>query len=330
MLKKSFKIALCQLSVTSNKSQNIQHAISAIQSATQAPHSADLVVLPECFNSPYGTKYFPEYAEPFSDSNGIESSETLQAIAKCAKDNNVYVIAGSIPTLDNGKYYNTSTVFSDNGSLVAVHRKVHLFDIDIPGKITFKESDILSPGKNLTHFDMIRNGAKARIGLGICFDVRFAEMAQILASTYKCDMMVYPGAFNMTTGPAHWELLARARAVDNQFWVAMCSPARDAGAEYVAWGHSLLVSPWGEVVTQAQEGETIVSHQVNLTQNEEIRSQIPVMSAKGDKYKVSENGDSHQENNESSGPTFMKYRKFIYVGIFMAAAYQYWSKTRHE
>ncbi|GBM25775.1 Omega-amidase NIT2, partial [Araneus ventricosus] len=116
---------------------------------------------------------------------------------------------------------------------------VHLFDIDIPGKITFKESDALAPGKSLTTFTM----GKWKIGLGICYDIRFPLMANIYAEK-GCNLLVYPGAFNMTTGPAHWELLQRARAVDNQLYVATISPARDETASYHAWGHSTLVSPW--------------------------------------------------------------------------------------
>lgn len=122
-----FKIALCQLAVTSDKSKNIAKAVSAIQHA--AKKKSQLVVLPECFNSPYGTQYFDEYAE---DPN---KSETLDAISKVAKESNVYVVAGSIPTRESNKLYNTSHVFDPNGKLIAVHRKVDhynfLCDIDL-------------------------------------------------------------------------------------------------------------------------------------------------------------------------------------------------------
>jgi omega-amidase len=103
--------------------------------------------LKECFNSPYGTKYFPEYSEL------IPEGETIKALSKAAKDNKIYLIGGSIPERDESKLYNTCTVFDPSGNMIAKHRKVHLFDIDIPGKITFKESTNLSPGNQLTTFN---------------------------------------------------------------------------------------------------------------------------------------------------------------------------------
>lgn len=137
--------------------------------------------------------------------------------------------------------------------MVAKHRKVHLFDIDIPGKQTFKESDSLTGGNGITTF----TAPFGKIGLGICYDIvswlarqfngslssqRFPELAQI-AARLGCVAMIYPSAFNTTTGPMHWTLLQRARAVDNQMFVSMCSPARNPGASYQAWGHSMVVNP---------------------------------------------------------------------------------------
>lgn len=113
-----------------------------------------------------------------------------------------------------------------------------MFDIDIPGKISFKESDVLSAGSNITMFET----PYGKMSVGICYDIRFPELAMISARN-GCKIMIYPGAFNMTTGPLHWELLARARAVDNQIFVALVSPARDESAHYVAWGNSLVVDP---------------------------------------------------------------------------------------
>ncbi|KAF6120636.1 nitrilase family member 2 [Phyllostomus discolor] len=148
-------------------------------------------------------------------------------------------IKGSIPEEDSGKLYNTCTVFGPDGALLVKHRKLHLFDIDVPGKITFQESKILSPGDSFSTFET----PYCRVGLGICYDLRFSELAQIYAER-GCQLLVYPGAFNLTTGPAHWELLQRGRAVDNQVYVATASPARDDKASYVAWGHSTVVNPW--------------------------------------------------------------------------------------
>jgi len=114
-----------------------------------------------------------------------------------------------------------------------------------------------------------------RIGIGICYDVRFPELATI-AARRGCVAMVYPGAFNLTTGPMHWELLARARAVDNQVYVAMCSPARDMDADYHAWGHSTVVDPSGRKVAEADENEAIIYAVIDPTAIEEARKNIPV------------------------------------------------------
>lgn len=162
-------------------------------------------------------------------------------------------------------------VYSPDGEVIGKHRKVHLFDIDIPGKITFKESDILSPGSQITTF----NTEYGKIGVGICYDIRFPELAMI-AARQGCKMMVYPGAFNMTTGPLHWELLQRARAVDNQIFVATVSPARDKDAGYIAWGHSSVVNPNGQVIATTEDGEAIVYADIDFAELEKVRENIPV------------------------------------------------------
>ncbi|XP_064918394.1 omega-amidase NIT2 isoform X2 [Columba livia] len=160
--------------------------------------------------------------------------------------------------------------------------QVHLFDINIPGKIQFKESETLSPGNSFSMFDT----SYCKVGLGICYDIRFAEMAQIYGQK-GCQLLIYPGAFNLTTGPAHWELLQRGRAVDNQVYVATVSPARDEKASYVAWGHSTVVNPWGEVIAKAGAEETVIYTDIDLKKLAEIRQQLPILSQKrGDLYAV--------------------------------------------
>lgn len=162
--------------------------------------------------------------------------------------------------------------FSPSGALIATHRKVHLFDISIPGKIHFIESEVLSPGMAPTLVDLPEFGL---IGIGICYDVRFPELA-MLAARKGAFAMVYPGAFNMTTGPVHWELLGRGRAVDNQIYVALCSPARSAEAGYTAWGHSMVVDPYAEVVAVTDETEGIVEWVLTPERITEVRKGIPV------------------------------------------------------
>ncbi len=160
-------------------------------------------VVTECWNSPYGTAYFAEYAEVVEGAHPGPSSLAMSAMAREA---GIYLVGGSIPerAITMGppsppsRLHNTCTVWDPKGKRIATHRKVHLFDIDIPGSVTFQESAILTPGNALTHFDT----PWGRVGLGICYDMRFPELAMI-AARRGCIAMIYPGAFNLTTGPLH-------------------------------------------------------------------------------------------------------------------------------
>jgi omega-amidase len=191
-----------------------------------------------------------------------------------ALESKTYLIGGSIPELytKTKRYYNTSLTFSPTGELLATHRKVHLFDIDIPGKIRFKESEVLSPGNKITIVDLPPYG---KIAVAICYDVRFPELAMI-AARKGCFALIYPGAFNTTTGPLHWRLQGQARAMDNQVYVALCSPARDMSASYHAWGHSLVCDPMAEVLVEAGEKEEIVYAELRGNKIDETRKGIPI------------------------------------------------------
>lgn len=277
VLKQPVKLACIQLASGADKAVNLENARSKVLEA--ASSGAKIIVLPECFNSPYGCDYFPSYAEQLHPlPPPAEQSPSFAALSAMARDTGTYVVGGSIPEVapvvgGEGKtYYNTSLVFGPDGSLLATHRKVHLFDINIPGRIQFRESDVLSPGSKVTIVELPGIG---RLGLSICYDIRFPELATI-AARRGCFALVCPGAFNLTTGPLHWQLLGRARAVDNQLYVAMCSPARDMGGTYHAYGHSLIVDPMAKVVVEAEEKETIVSAVLDGAVIEEARSGIPL------------------------------------------------------
>ena len=248
-------------------------ARSKVLEATQ--NGARIVVLPECFNSPYGTKYFPKYAETLQPSPPTEEqSPTFHALSKLAKEANAYLVGGSIPEYleETKKHYNTSLTFGPDGKLLATHRKVHLFDIDIPGKIKFQESEVLSPGNKVTVIDLPEYG---KIAVAICYDIRFPELATI-AARKDAFLLLYPGAFNLTTGALHWELQARARAMDNQVYVGLCSPSRDMEADYNAWGHSMIVDPNAQILAQLEEKEDIVYADLNGERIEEVRKGIPI------------------------------------------------------
>ncbi|TFK53225.1 carbon-nitrogen hydrolase [Heliocybe sulcata] len=298
---KPFTIALVQLGqVTSDKSKNLPHAREMILKAAsrEGGRKPDLIVLPECFNSPYGVMHFLLYAETIGFTSGqpydikTSQSETVKMLSGAAKETGIWLIGGSIPerdASDGSKLYNTCTVYSPQGELVTIHRKIHLFDIDIPGKITFKESETLTGGSTMNMFDT----PFARIGLGICYDVRFPELAMIAARS-GCQVIIYPAAFNMITGPLHWETLHRARAVDNQAFMSMCSPARDSVEGYQAYGHSMVVDPMqvsslshrlcskesmnrrGTVLTQAGHLEEVVYADIDPATFHSARTGIPV------------------------------------------------------
>ncbi|KAJ2908167.1 Omega-amidase nit3 [Coemansia aciculifera] len=264
----TLKLALVQLAVGAQKAANLVRARSKVLEAAKA--GANIVVLPECFNSPYGTQYFSQYAEEIDSAS---PSESIRALSEMARDSKVFLVGGSIPEREKGTgdLFNTCTVWSPEGQLVAKHRKVHLFDIDFPGKIVFKESEVLKPGNSLSEFST----PWGKFGVAICYDMRFPEVAMI-AARRGCVGMIYPGAFNQTTGPLHWELLLRARAVDNQIFTAACSPALDSSATYHAWGHSTIVDPYARVVATTAEAEDIVYGTLDLSLAEEVRKSVPV------------------------------------------------------
>lgn len=283
LLSKQLKIALVQFASGADKAHNLSHARSKILEASKA--GAKLIVLPECFNSPYGTQYFPKYAEVLSSNESNkptlnqgpseEQSPSYHMLSKVAAETESYLLGGSIPEYvpATKKYHNTALFFSPEGKLLATHRKIHLFDIDIPGKISFHESEVLSPGNKITLVDLPEYG---KVAVAICYDVRFPELATIAARN-GAFLLLYPGAFNMTTGPLHWELQARARAVDNQVYVGLCSPARDLKATYHAWGHSMVVDPNAEVVSQADDKEDIIYAELRNERIEEVRKGIPLV-----------------------------------------------------
>ncbi|KAL6075955.1 Omega-amidase nit3 [Balamuthia mandrillaris] len=276
----SFKFAGIQLLVGADKSAN--HARATKKIAEAAQNGAKMISLPECWNCPYSNAAFPEYAESIPD------GPSSKLLSEQAKEHFVWLIGGSIPERVGDKLYNTCVVFNPQGEPVVKHRKVHLFDISVPpsdGKpgITFKESDTLSAGSSLSSFDT----EYGKVGVGICYDIRFPELAIVLAKQ-GVKFMCYPGAFNMTTGPLHWELLQRARAVDNQVYVAAVSPARNPESGYQAWGHSSVVDPWGTVIATTEHEEDIIYADIDMEQLEKFRAQIPVTKQKRyDLYNIS-------------------------------------------
>ncbi|KAF8115923.1 hypothetical protein N665_0025s0362 [Sinapis alba] len=275
-----FKIGLCQLSVTTDKTRNISHAKNAIEEA--ASKGAKLVLLPEIWNTPYSKDSFRVFAEDIDACGDAAASPSTAMLSEVSKRLKITIIGGSIPEISGGRLYNTCCVFGSHGELKAKHRKIHLFDIDIPGKITFMESKTFTAGDTPTVVDT----DVGRIGIGICYDIRFQELAMLYAAR-GAHLLCYPGAFNMTTGPLHWDLLQRARATDNQLYVATCSPARDYGAGYVAWGHSSLVGPFGEIIETTEHEEAVIIAEIDYSFLEQRRSSLPLnKQRRGDLYQL--------------------------------------------
>lgn len=258
------KAALVQMAVSGVKQANL--ATAAAYAAKAAEAGADLVILPEMFNCPYSNDSFPVYAEP-------EGGESHQFLSELANRLGIWLVAGSIPerTVD-GKLRNTSFVFDRLGRQVAKHSKMHLFDIDVEGGQKFKESDTLTPGSSVTVFET----EFCRIGLAICYDLRFPELARLMVDE-GAKILVIPAAFNMTTGPAHWEVLFRNRALDNQAYVLGVAPARDLEGPYVSYGHSLAVSPWGDVLTMMEAAPGMVMVELDLDYVDKVRRELPLL-----------------------------------------------------
>lgn len=260
-------MTLCQMAVVADKSANISKAVRMIGEA--AERGSHLAVLPECFNCPYGTKYFEQYSETLS-----QGSATYDAISAVASEKKIWVVAGSIPEKSaTGQLFNSSMVFAPDGSLRHVHRKVHLFRLNTE-KVKFDEGEVLTGGSTASAVEMREFGLK--FGVAICFDIRY-PMQAFQYTEQGTSFIVYPGAFNMVTGPLHWELSARARATDNQQFVLLCSPARDESADYVAYGHSLVCDPAGRVVAQLDEKEGFLDVELDLTLIQSTRDSIPIL-----------------------------------------------------
>ena len=252
-----------------------------------ASSSPRLLMLPEVWNSPYQAERFADFAEPIP-ALGADlldgPSASLKVVADFAANHGVSVIAGSIPecTVD-GRIFNTATVISPQGRLLAKHRKIHLFDVDVPGGIHFYESESLSAGDQITVLsgrgDPLASGLPSPLNLGlqICYDIRFPELALLMQQQRSCHVIACPAGFNTTTGPLHWHLVMRARAVDTQCFVLACCSARpsEGSHDYPSYGHSMVVDPWGHIVAEAGIGEEVVHAELDLAELAAARAAIP-------------------------------------------------------
>ena len=254
------KIAVCQLRTELEQDITLAKAEKMVYEA--AANGAHIVALPEMFNCPYSKGYFRPVA-------ALGHEKTVNALSRWARENRIILIGGSIPETEGDKIYNTAFVFDQQGNQIARHRKAHLFDVDLPG-MRFKESETFTPGNEITVFDT----SYGRMGVAVCFDVRFAEMFRAMANR-GAQIIFLPAQFNMTTGPAHWDLQLRCRAVDNEVFFVAAAAARYEGFDYQCWGHSMVIDPYGTVLAQADEKEQIIYADVDLGRLDEVRRQLP-------------------------------------------------------
>nr|CAX70294.1 nitrilase superfamily protein [Schistosoma japonicum] len=269
------RLALVQMFVGTDKAANLKRASDLISRAV-SEHSAQLVCLPECFTSPIGAKYFEPYAEP------VPNGPACQMLSNAAKSHKIWLVGGSISERgSDGKIYNCCATYNPDGELVGLYRKLHLFDIDIPGQFTFKESASLSSGKETFSFEMPLKSSEnkisvIRVGIGICYDIRFPELSLLYANQLGCQLLLFPAAFNPKTGSLHWELLGRARALDTQCYVGMCSPACNLELDYISYAESLITSPWGMVIAKGGKEEEILTANLDFFELKHVRESIPI------------------------------------------------------
>ncbi|KAJ8600534.1 hypothetical protein CTAYLR_010428 [Chrysophaeum taylorii] len=266
------RVAVVQMRVENDKTANLRHCRELVEKA--ADTGAQLVVLPEVWNSEYAVGAFAGNAEPVK--LGKPEGASTELLGDLARRRGVWIVGGSIPERDGANIYNTAPVVDDLGTIVAKHRKVHLFDIDVPGKIRFFESETLAAGDEATVVPLPEDVAPGghKLGVGICYDCRFAPLA-ITMRGKGATIIAYPGAFNTVTGPPHYHLLARARALDSQAFVLFASPARNPNSNYQAYGHSIICDPWGTPIATAKgHDEEIIVADLDLSRIAEVRASM--------------------------------------------------------
>lgn len=257
------QVAIAQFNSRDDKERNIRTALEMIHRA--AATGARLVVLPEVWTYLGESEGIGPAAEPVPGS-------LTDLLAECARRYGIYLHAGSFYEREAGepKVFNTTVVFAPDGEIIAQYRKIHLFDVVLDGVASYQESASVKAGEEIVTFDL--DGIT--IGLAICYDLRFPELFRILALR-GAEVILLPATFTMTTGQDHWELLVRARAVENGvFMVAANQEGHDATGKWV-YGRSMIVDPWGVTLAVAPDTDTVISATLDRSQLRKVRRQIP-------------------------------------------------------
>ena len=268
------RIAVIQMSPGAEKGQNIAQARSLMRGVL-ASQKVDLIVLPEMWTCLGGTrkqKFANAEPLPIPGQTGGEAYEFLR---QAAIENGVHIHGGSIGEIENDRIFNTSLVFNPQGRELGRYRKIHLFDIRTPDGQGYQESATYGAGHQVVIVEML--GVK--VGLAICYDLRFPELFLELRRK-GAELVLLPAAFTLQTGKDHWEILLRARAIETQCWIAAAacfgSHSDDDGQRRYTYGHSLIVDPWGHVVAKASDGAGWAIAVMDTALTSRIRADMPV------------------------------------------------------
>jgi deaminated glutathione amidase len=256
------RVACVQLTSGTDKAENLQRAERLV--ARAAATGADIVVLPEKWNGIGDAETLRGLAEALE-------GESVAAMAEWARTHGVTLVGGSITEVREGrdKLSNTSVVLDPEGSVVAVYRKIHLFDVEVGGHV-YRESEAEEPGTE----PVVAESEGWPIGLSVCYDVRFPELYRILALE-GAQLATVPAHFTLHTGKDHWHVLLRARAIENQLYVAAAAQVGITGVGRPSYGRSLIVDPWGIVLAQAPDEETVISAELDRARLVDIREKLP-------------------------------------------------------
>jgi predicted amidohydrolase len=258
--------AAVQMSSGSDKRANLDRAEALVRVA--ATRGAGLVLLPEVFSWRGARGAEGENADSIP-------GPTTQRLAALARELAIHLQAGSITERIEGdrRCYNTALLFAPTGDLVAQYRKIHLFDVEIPGQVSARESEVRKPGTEV----VVARTSIGAIGLSICYDLRFPELYRRLVQA-GAEILCIPSAFTFPTGAAHWEPLVRARAIENQCYVVAPDQYGTSPNGYRDYGGSIIVDPWGAVVARASEGEAVILAEIDLEYVRRVRRELPCLA----------------------------------------------------
>jgi deaminated glutathione amidase len=257
------RVACVQMTSRDDKAANLELAEALV--ARAAATGADLVVLPEKWNAIGSADALRGAAEE------LESGESIEAMAGWARTHGVTLVGGSITERRPGrdKLSNTCVVFDPEGSMTAVYRKIHLFDVDVGGHV-YRESEAEEPGEE----PVVAETEGWPVGLSVCYDVRFPELYRILALEGAL-LVTVPAHFTLYTGKDHWHVLLRARAIENQLYVAAAAQIGETQPGKQSYGRSLIADPWGLVLAQAPDEQTVISAELGRARLDDVRTKLP-------------------------------------------------------